>query len=338
MKDGPSLTPLVMETLMSGAQREGSAEACRKGAAYLAGLVNPDSSINAGEYGLGYPLYTSAMAAIILTKCGTPEFMKARDAWLKIVRERQLTEALGWRPSDAEYGGWGFSIKPPVPPQPGRRKEIFHESNLSATIFGIGALRVCEVPGREEALAKALIFEKRCQNFSDDRPLSIFDDGGFFFIPNDEAQNKGGVAGMEPDGTVRFNSYGSMTADGIRALVRCGMLPDSPRVKAALDWLAKNFSVEHNPGRFAGPDREVLRDATYYYYCWSLAHALNALNVDEIETPQGKVKWAEALADALVKRQRPDGSWVNSQTDAKEDDPLISTSWAAAALSLCRQR
>jgi squalene-hopene/tetraprenyl-beta-curcumene cyclase len=338
MKDGPSLTPLVMEALEFGPQKEGSAEACHKGAAYLAGLVKPDGSVEAGPYGLAYPLYTSAMSAIILTKDASPEFKSARDTWLKMLRSRQLTEELGWQPSDHEYGGWGFSIAPPAKPAPGQPKEIFHESNLSATIFAIGALRACGAPPTDEAFQKALVFVKRCQNFGDEKAMSVFDDGGFFFIPIDEAQNKGGLAGREPDGTLRFNSYGSMTADGIRALVRLGMKPDSPRVKAAAEWLANNFSVEHNPGRFGGPDREVLRDATYYYYCWSLAHALNALNIDEIDTPSGKVRWAGVLADALTKRQQADGSWVNRMTDAKEDDPLISTAWAVAALSICRQR
>lgn len=335
MKDGASLTPLAMEAVVSGEQRKGSAEAARKGMAYLASLVNPDGSINAGEYGLIYPLYTSSMAAIMLMKTG-PQFARQKDVFLKMVQSTQLTEP-GWQPSDPEYGGWGYALAPPRKPAPGKPREMFVESNLSATIFGIGALRVCKAP-TEDALKKALIFVKRCQNYQDDKPLTVFDDGGFFFIPNDETQNKGGAAGREPDGTLRFNSYGSMTCDGIRGLVRCGLAPDSPRVKAAVAWLAKNFSVEHNPGRFAGGEREEIRDATYYYYCWSLAHAMNALNIDAIDTPDGKVDWRKALAEALIKRQKPDGSWRNTRTDAKEDDPLIATSFATAALSICRLR
>ncbi len=37
-----------------------------------------------------------------------------------------------------------------------------------------------------------------------------------------------------------------------------------------------------------------------------------------------------------ARRQQPDGNWVNRFTDAKEDDPLVSTPWAAAALAICR--
>ena len=52
-----------------------------------------------------------------------------------------------------------------------------------------------------------------------------------------------------------------MTADGLRALLRCGLSHDHPRVVAARDWLVRNFSAESNPGEFPG-DRAVLQDAT----------------------------------------------------------------------------
>ena len=40
--------------------------------------------------------------------------------------------------------------------------------------------------------------------------------------------------------------------------------------------------------------------------------------------------------EELLRRQNPDGTWRNAFTDAKEDDPLVSTPWAAAALAVCR--
>ena len=43
------------------------------------------------------------------------------------------------------------------------------------------------------------------------------------------------------------------------------------------------------------------------------------------------------LAAELVRRQLPDGSWSNTFTDAREDDPLVATPWAAAALAICRR-
>ena len=43
---------------------------------------------------------------------------KARDAWLAYLRERELTEDLGWQPADKQYGGWGYS--PRLPRKPAR--------------------------------------------------------------------------------------------------------------------------------------------------------------------------------------------------------------------------
>jgi hypothetical protein len=103
-------------------------------------------------------------------------------------------------------------------------------------------------------------------------------------------------------------------------------------VTAARAWLESRFSPSSNPGRFE-PDREVLRDATYYYYAWSAAHAFMALGGG---SGPARTAWAAALSSELVRRQRADGSWRNRWSDGKEDDPLVATPLAAAALVICR--
>ncbi len=52
----------------------------------------------------------------------------------------------------------------------------------------------------------------------------------------------------------------------------------------------------------------------------------------------GDVPWAEPLAEELVRRQRPGGSWVNDAVEVREDDPIVATALAAGALSICRSR
>ena len=74
----------------------------------------------------------------------------------------------------------------------------------------------------------------------------------------------------------------------------------------------------------------MLQDATWYYWTWAASHAFLAVRLERFQTSDGPVAWPEALARELLQRQRADGSWVNRFTDAKEDDPLIATSWAAA--------
>lgn len=338
-RDGPTLTPYVMSALYFLPQAGPQAETSyRKGVDYLVAMVSRDGRIRTGPRGLNFPVYTSASASRVVKLLDkSPRNLRAQRAWLAYLLRRQLNESLGWSPSDRQYGGWGFSVAIPRKPRTGQTPERFFESNLAATIFGIAALRSARVLRGDPSYEQILVFVRRCQNFSENpsRRDEKFDDGGFYFIPDDPLQNKAGVAGVDALGRQRFHSYGTMTADGFRALLRCGLPADHPRVVAARGWLERNFSVRHNPGTFTA-DREVLRDATYYYWVWAVAHAFGGLNIREIQTPAGKVRWAEVLSEELLSRQRPDGSWVNRYTDAKEDDPLVSTPWAAAALAICR--
>jgi squalene-hopene/tetraprenyl-beta-curcumene cyclase len=293
----------------------GAEEARRRGAAYLAGRVRDDGSIDDGPTGMVYPVYTAAASAIALTRVPTPGGTRARDAWLGEVRRRQLVEGLGWSPDDPAYGGWGYAIEPS---RKGRAKAA--DADLSSTLFAVGALGVANSGKDGPAFARALRFVERCQNFEPG-------DGGFFFSPTDPVRNK---AGGSVDGT-RFHSYGSATADGLRALLRCGLAVDHPRVAAARGWLARNLSATTNPGTFE-PIREPERDATYYYYAWSLAHAARALGPEH----GLEATWAADLARELLQRRRRDGTWSNRFTASKEDDPLVATSFAAGALGLCR--
>jgi hypothetical protein len=337
MRDGPSLTPIVMSALVFLPQGgEAGQAALRKGAKYLAGFVDDKGDLKVGPRELLFPVYTAASASRVVTLVEhTPRALRVQSAWLAYLRKQQLNGALGWQPSDSEYGGWGYSLDLPRKAAPGKPKEFLHESNLSATVFALAALRYAEVPANDPAYANALVFVKRCQNYSDDKAAADpkFDDGGFFFIPGDDGQNKAGLAGTDRFGRARLRSYGTMTADGVRALLRCGLGEDHPRVVAARKWLERNFSAAHNPGDFTG-DRAVLQDATYYYWVWAVSHTFLALGMDKVRTPKGSVDWPTALAEELLPRQRADGSWTNRFTDSKEDDPLIATPWACAALAI----
>ncbi len=339
LKDGPSLTPLIANALYFLPQGgKDSRKAFAQGAAYLAGLVGKEGGIQTGESGLNFPVLTAASACRVLELAEpTARNRHARDGWWNYLKSYRLNRDLGWQPENPEFGGWDFSLSPPQKPAPGQPKERFCESNLVATVFAIAAVRSVKLPASDPTYAEILTFVQRCQNFSGDPVKSDpkFDDGGFFFIPGDPLQNKAGVAGKDRFGKERYLSYGSMTADGIRAMIRCGLPLDHPRVVAARRWLERNFTAQAHPGKFL-PDRQILGKATYYYYGWAVAHAFLALNLHVIETKTGKVRWAKALAEELLQRRKADGSWQNRLTASNEDDPLIATSWAASALAICR--
>lgn len=336
-KDGGSLTPLVLLALQGVPPTPDTDAAASRGAAFLAAMAKPDGTIDEGIHGLSYPVYTAAMAVRVLSQPAHAAHRSARDAWLTYLRQRQLTESLGWDPTDKPYGGWGFCAVLPRKPKPGEGGPPMLESNLSATVFALEALRAAGCPATDPAFARALVFVSRCQNFGDVPKWCApnFDDGGFFFIYDDPVRNKAGVAGAETDGRERFHSYGSTTADGLRGLLLCGLPTTDLRVQAARGWLETHFTVTSHPGTYAS-NREAERESVYYYYCASAAQALRALKVDEVRTPTGPIRWVEALTDELLKRQKRDGTWANPSVPQREDDPLVATSEVLLALAAAR--
>ncbi len=336
--DGITLTPPVMKTLMFGPPSDEALAAIQRAAEYLRSWVNHDGAIELQGRAPDFPVYSASLSVVVLNRLPLEGFVDARDAWLSFLREHQLTEALGWDRIDAAFGGWGYSVFPPHKPQGAAVERPPFDADLSSTLFAVGALRLAGVWVDDPAIENALIFVKRCQNYNETGgPVdSQFDDGGFYFTPTNDMQNKAGIAGTDNEGRPRYHSYGSATADGIRALLRCGLQPDDPRVVAAREWLERHFTAAFNPGVFE-PMREQDRDAAYYYYCWSVSHAFRQLTITTFQQDGRTVNWADDLAKELLRRQRKDGSWANHHSFVKEDDPLIATMLAAAALANCRQ-
>jgi hypothetical protein len=339
-RDGPSLTPHVLSALyFLRTNRPAIGASFDHGAEYLRAMTRTPHRDPTPPRPLTFPVYTAAEASWV-TVLGDPSPAAREDQrlWLDVLRQRQMNASLGWSRDDPHFGGWGYSADIPRTPAGARVADQPH-ANLSATLYALGALRLGDARLDRRVFEDALVFIDRCQNYCDD-PANRderFDDGGFFFAPDDPAGNKAGVAGTDAQGRRRLHSYGSMTCDGIRAMLACGRPLNHPRVVAARRWLERNFTVKTNPGTFAA-DRKPLRDGAYFYYCWSVAHAMQRLGVSTIPTPAGEVDWAEALADELLARQRSDGAWLSEISDSREDEPLVATPFAASALLICRTR
>lgn len=329
-KDGKALTPFAVVALQTADLQPGAR--C-KAAAVLAGMVKPDGTINEGEDSIDYPVYTAALSVVALSHPENAEHAKARDAWLKYLLERQLTEKIGWKPEDKQYGGWGYCRTIPSKPEPNKFAPPLIESNLSATVFALEALRAAG-HADPEVYRRAEIFVLRCQN----------DDGGFHFIYDDPVRNKAGGPSVTPG---RYYSYGSTTADGVRALsiTEAGKarLPSGTSKAASvafcsatpgltgLYWLIEHFRPDAHPGDYI-PTHERNRNAVYFYYAASAAKTLRAAN----EKGTGDKPWPAALSAELIRRQHDDGSWANPIELVRENDPIVATCNAMIALAECK--
>jgi squalene-hopene/tetraprenyl-beta-curcumene cyclase len=340
-KDGPSLTPLICEALHDLPAASDAVKASRKRAVdYLAAMAQADGSVAPGPGGWPHPVYTAALTVMVLSREEHSSLNKARDAWLAFLKNHQFTEELGWAPTDAFYGGWGYSDVPPRKPPAGQELYPLAEPNISATVYALEALRAAGVPPDDPAFKRALAFVVRCQNFSEKKTAkgnSPAEDGGFFFVQSDADRNKAGAlatSSAPPTGARQFASYGTTTADGLRCLLACGLQREDSRVTAARQWLVQRFSADKQPGDFP-EERHEARDALYYYYCNSVSRALAACGLNDVGPAEKPIRWGEALANELLRKQDPQGSWTNPAGEIRENDPLLATAFAISALARC---
>jgi hypothetical protein len=224
-------------------------------------------------------------------------------AWLKAA---QWDSAEGHTAESNWYGGAGY----------GKHQR----PDLSNTQTMLDALRDAGVPPEDEAFQRAVAFITRAQNRSESNPASWSgDDGGFVYTPAGEGESK-----VESEaGSLR--SYGSMTYAGFKSLLYAGLDVEDPRVKAALEWLRRHWTLDKNPG---------LGDQGYYYYLHVMSRALRAFGQDSITDNSGKDHdWRRELAERLLALQEPDGSWVNRNSDRwLEGESCLATAYAVLAL------
>jgi squalene-hopene/tetraprenyl-beta-curcumene cyclase len=238
------------------------------------------------------------------------QIIKRAEVFLRGIQQVKQT---GKEKSDLAYGGVGYNRK--------------SRPDLSNTAYLLDALKACGAKPDDEAIQRALAFVSRCQNLESPHNTTPFaakvNDGGFYYTCVVSRQNEDR---MTPEGGLR--SYGTMTYSGLKSMIYAGLTKEDPRVKAAETWIRKHYDLKSNPG---------MGQAGLYYYYHTFAKALDALGTDEFEDAQGvKHDWRRDLTEELARRQRPDGSWVNTTTRWMEGDPNLATGFALLALSYCR--
>lgn len=308
---GVGPTALVASALLSvGVSPEDPVVA--KSIAYLLKNVQADGGIYAANS--RHQNYDSCLAMVALSKANKTgkydEQVKRIEAYVK---QQQWDEGEGKSADDPFYGGAGYGSKA--------------RPDLSNTSFLVDALHDLGRDADDEAIQRALTFVTRCQNLEspgNTTPAAAkVNDGGFFYTTANGGES---MAGAEPGGGLR--SYGSMTYAGLKSMIYAGVSKDDPRVKAAVSFLQKNYSVDTNPGMGA---------SGHFYYLQTMSKALRAFGVDDFNDASGKShSWRTEVVTKLSELQQPNGSWVNTEPRWMEGDPNLVTGYALLTLANCQ--
>jgi squalene-hopene/tetraprenyl-beta-curcumene cyclase len=221
--------------------------------------------------------------------------------------------------SDVKSGGVGYDAK--------------SRPDLSNTNFMVEALLAAGVSKDDPAIKKALVYVGRCQNLKSEFNEEAYaakaaadDVGGFVYNPLDVADEKSPKRTAE--GGLR--SEGGMTYGGLKSFLYAGVSKEDKRVKAAIDWVRKHYTVTENPG---------VGQAGLYYYYHTFAKAMDALGEEPFADAKGaKHDWRQELFDELKKKQAANGSWSNPNGQFLENVPELATAFALLALSYCRKK
>ncbi len=280
--------------------------------AYLEKSVKKDGGI----YDRGLANYTTSVALMAFHEANAGG---KYDAILKnaarFLKGLQYDDARA-EVKDPRYGGVGYGAK--------------DRPDLSNTQYFIDALMAAGVPKEDPAVQRALKFVSRCQNLpgeTNDQPFAKkateADRGGLTYTPidPDDSPHK------TPEGGLR--SLGAMTYGGLKSFLYAGVGKDDPRVKGAVRWIREHYTLEENPG---------MKQAGLFYYYHTFGKAMAALGEDRFEDAKGqKHDWRRELFEAVQKRQRPDGSFVNAGDRAfGEMDPNLATGFALLTLAYTR--
>jgi hypothetical protein len=260
LRSGQSLTPFILNALLSVPD---SAPASPRGAvaharAFIRNNMNADGALGLMDSSAtDYPNYATALAVSALIKARSQGDEKLIASMVSYLRAQQFSEASGWTPQDAPFGGWGMGGPIHRPPEAGH-------VDLSMTRYALEALRLAGVPASDRVMTRALVYLKRSQN----------PDGGFCFSPVNPEINK---AGKSVDGCAA--SYGTATADGVLALQAAGISEAAPRMAKALRWLRDHHQPDCVPG-FDSDSEEFWGSGLRFYYAHAISRTMPHLPVE----------------------------------------------------------
>ena len=284
--------------------REDDGPFVSRAAEWLAGQARADGAIS----GDATPTYNTALAIMALHALDPIKYKTQIEGGQRFLVHFQTDEDHHYKRKDKHYGGIGYGGD--------------ERPDLSNLQYALEGLKRTNYDPNSDVWAKAELFIKRCQNYTEDadqdelkRPWAT-NDGGFTYEPSAGAK-----------GTA---SYGAMTFAGLKSLMFTRESNrDDPRVKAAWGWIQRNYDFNTHPG---------VGSTAYYYYLQTAASALEAYgealvpSKDAQKSAEGR-RWAADLLSKLSYLQREDGSWKNDDRKYWEGNPLLVTARAVISMN-----
>ncbi|MBX3398485.1 MAG: terpene cyclase/mutase family protein [Gemmataceae bacterium] len=284
---------------------------------YLETSIKPDG----GVYNRGLVNYTTSLAVMAFHEANADrKYDSAIAASAKFLRSLQYGDGGDVDEKDAKFGGTGYD-----------KKGARGGPDLSNTHFFLEALAASGASKADPAFQRALSFLSRSQNLPGEfndldyaKKAGDEDKGGFVYnvaAANDPKSDKRSATGG-------LRSEGGMTYSGLKSFLYAGVSKDDPRVKAAIGWIRRHYTLKENPG---------LGQAGLYYYYHVFAKAMHALGEDPFVDAKGvKHDWRKELFETLKEKQKADGSWANDNKAFAENLPELATAFAVLALSYCK--
>ena len=310
---GPGVTGLVLKALIQEPSVGPKHPAVRRGIEFVKKFIRPDGGVYSAEGLLkNYESCVVLSMFSVLERTGHEQTIAALQGFLK---KNQWDESEDRSPDDPWYGGAGYG--------PHKRPD------LSNTQMMLEALRDSGLSRDDPTYKKALIFIQRCQMLGErnDQPFAQgASQGGFIYTCAKGGESKAGQ--IDANGRRELRCYGSMTYAGFKSMLYAGLKRDDPRVKAALDWIKRYWTLDHNPNM---PEKQSLEGVYYYYHVFGRAMAVWGESVVTDQLGR-KHHWRRELVTKLAALQQPDGSWINQADRWHEGIPALTTAYAMLAL------
>ncbi len=262
---------------------------------WLAKQARADGAIT----GDATPTYNTALAIMALHAADPKRYAKEIKGGQDFLVKFQSDEEQKYKKSDKFYGGIGYGGD--------------ERPDLSNLQYALEALKRTDYDPNADVWAKAQIFVNRCQNRSESNDQGwAGNDGGFVYAPGQSSA--GGT-----------KSYGAMSFAGLKSLIFTNAGKDDPRVKAAFEWVRKNYDWNQHPG---------MGTTSYFYYLQTAAGALEAYGEAFVPDEKGRKRnWRTDLLTKLLSLQKKDGSWKNDDPKYWEGNPLLATARAVISIN-----